>query len=188
MNLKRILAVALTAAIAVSAFTACSGAQGGDDGVKVISSESSAQGTAQAHIANIDDEGYVLEVNGTKIRVNTDAKDVIAALGDDYIYFEAPSCAGIGMSKTYTYNNAAFVINTVPVGNIDLISNVGIFLDTVTTPEGIFIGSSKDDVIAAYGQPTSDVGDTLVYEKNDTMLVISMNEGVVAGIAYNQIV
>lgn len=187
MNFKKIAAIALTATIAFGAFAACS-SDDGDDSVVVINSQAGAQPTVNTdHIAEVNDEGYFFEYNGVKIRVNVNSADTIAALGDDYFYFEADSCAGIGKSKTYTYGNSAFVISTVPVGDFDLITNVTLFDDSVATPEGIFIGSSYDDVIAAYGQPTSEIDGLLTYELNDTMLVISTDNGTVESIGYNQI-
>ena len=187
MNFKKIAAVALTATMAFGAFAACS-SDDGDDSVVVINSQAGAQQTVNTeHIAQVDDAGYYFEYNGVKIRVNVNAADTIAALGDDYFYFEADSCAGIGKSKTYTYGNNAFVISTVPVDDFDLITNVTLFDDSVATPEGICIGSSYDDVIAAYQQPTSEIDGLLTYELNDTMLVIATSDGVVESISYNQI-
>ena len=189
MNFKKIIALSLTAAMAAAAFTACtSNADDGDDSVVVINSQANQQPTAPEHIATVDEEGYVFEYNGVKVRVNTNANDVIPQLGDDYYYFEADSCAGVGKSKTYTYGNQSFVISTVPVGDFDLITNITLFDDTVTTPEGIYIGSTEADVTAAYGQPSQDVVDGhYIYELNDTMLVINTEDGVVSGISYNQI-
>ena len=188
MNFKKIAAVALTATMAFGAFAACS-SDDGDDSVVVINSQAGAQQTVNTeHIAQVDDAGYYFEYNGVKIRVNVNAADTIAALGDDYFYFEADSCAGVGKSKTYTYGNQSFVISTVPVGDFDLITNITLFDDTVTTPEGIYIGSTEADVTAAYGQPSQDVVDGhYIYELNDTMLVINTEDGVVSGISYNQI-
>ena len=188
MNFKKITAVLLTATVAFGVLTACQ-SEDGDDSVVVINSQQGAQQTINTdHIAQIDDEGYYFEYDGVKVRVNTNANDVSPQLGDDYFYFEADSCAGIGKSKTYTYGNNAFVISTVPVGDIDLITNITLFDDSVTTPENIFIGSSEADVRAAYGDPTEDVGDGhLTYELNDTMLVIALDGGVVSSISYNQI-
>jgi len=188
MNFKRLTAVLLTATMAFGVLTACS-SDDGDDSVVVINSQASAVQTYTTdNMASIDDEGYFFEYNGVKIRVNTNANDIIPQLPDDYFYFEADSCAGIGKSKTYTYGNNAFVISTVPVGDVDLITNVTLFDDSVTTPEGIFIGSPEADVAAAYGQATEDVGDGhLTYELNDTMLVIAIEDGVVSSISYNPI-
>ena len=190
MNFKKIIALSLTAAMAAAAFTACtSNADDGDDSVVVINSQANQQPTAPEHIATVDEEGYVFEYNGVKVRVNTNANDVIPQLGDDYYYFEADSCAGVGKSKTYTYGNQSFVISTVPVGDFDLITNITLFDDTVTTPEGIYIGSTKDDVIKAYGNPTTDVIDgTYCYELNDTMLVIITQDDVVTSISFNQVI
>ena len=190
MKLNKLIALGITAVVAAGLVTACNNSDTGNDDVVVLSSNTSAvQTLSPDQIKTADEEGYYFEYNGVKVRVNTNAADAVAQLGDDYYYFEADSCAGVGLSKTYTYGNNAFVISTVPVGDMDIISTVTLFDDSVATPEGIFRGSTRDDVIAAYGEPTTDIAGTLTYELNDTMLVIiTSDDGVVTGITYNQIV
>jgi len=191
MKFRRIAALALAAAMSMSVLTACAGKSTNESGdsVEVISTGANgSQQSGEIHEAKADDEGYYFAYNNAKIRPNADLNLVLSSLPENPIYFEAPSCAGIGMSKTYTYNNGSFVISTIPLGNKDLVSTVVIYNDSVGTPEGIFIGSSVDDVKAKYGTPTSDIDGTLTYEKNDTMLVIITDNGVVSSIVYNSIV
>jgi hypothetical protein len=191
MRLRRIAALALATAMMVSVFTACSGksTDASGDSVEVISTGANgSQQSGEIHEANADDEGYYFVVNNVKLRPNADLNKVLSSLPNDPIYFEAPSCAGIGMAKTYTYDNGSYVISTIPLGNKDLISTIVLYNDSVGTPEGIFIGNSADDVKAKYGTPTSDIDGALTYEKNDTMLVIITEDGVVTSIVYNSIV
>lgn len=189
MKLQKMMALALTASVALSLFTACSKntqESGGDDSVEVLSTGVTASQQALVE-HSVNDEGYCFEVNGAKVRVNADLNEVLAKLPQDYVYFEAPSCAGIGMTKTYTFNNGSYVISTVPLGTKDLVSNIVLFNDSVTTPEGIFVGSKVDDVKKAYGTPTSDIDGILTFEKNDTMLVINTDGDIVSGVVYNSI-
>ncbi len=189
MKLQKMMAVALTASVALSLFTACNKStteSSGNDAVEVISTGATASQQALVE-HSVNDEGYCFEVNGAKVRVNADLNEVLAKLPQDYVYFEAPSCAGIGMTKTYTFNNGSYVISTVPLGTKDLVSNIVLFNDSVTTPEGIFVGSKVDDVKKAYGTPTSDIDGILTFEKNDTMLVINTDGDIVSGVVYNSI-
>ena len=47
--------------------------------------------------------------------------------------------------------------------------------DTVSTDEGISIGSTKDEVTEAYGDASEESASKLVYEKGDTELVIGLS-------------
>ena len=191
MKSRKIAAVALSAVMVISACAACSSntKESGNDDVEVIST--GANGTQQSgniREAQADDEGYFVMINDVKIRPNADLNLVLSKLPSDYIYFEAPSCAGIGMAKNYTFNNGSYVISTIPLGEKDLVSNIVFFNDSISTPEGIFIGSSVEDVKKAYGEPTSDIDNTFTYELNDTMLVIVTDGTTVTSIVYNNIV
>ena len=107
---------------------------------------------------------------------------VLAALGEPQSYFEAESCAFEGLDKTYTYSG--FVITTRPEGEKDYVNSILLTDDSVTTPEGIFIGSSGDDVIAAYGQSPAGFATLLTYTKNGTVLNFVLSEDKVISIEY----
>jgi len=186
MKMKRVIALTLTAVMAFAAFTACSDANTENSDVVVISSQSQANPANQT-LAPEGQEGFTFVYNNVKVRPNTDIRSILNDLGSNYSYFESASCAGLGMSKTYTYNSGSFVISTNPVGEADVISNVTLFDDTVSTAEGISIGSTKEEVVAKYGTPTTDMDTTLTYELNDTMLVIILNDGKVISIVYNAV-
>lgn len=47
--------------------------------------------------------------------------------------------------------------------------------DTVSTDEGISIGSTKDEVTEAYGEPSSKSATEMVYEKGDTELKVGLD-------------
>lgn len=100
-----------------------------------------AQGAASA--AN-----YEFSYNGTEIKMNAPAADIIAKLGEPLSYFEAESCAFEGIDKTYTYQS--FIVTTYPKDGADYISSVRLTNDTVNTPEGVCIGSTMDSVNTAY--------------------------------------
>jgi len=151
------------------------------------SSEITAMTTAAPGVA-----GFAVTYKGQELRVNAEMNKHVAAFdkeGVDYVYFEAPSCAGVGMSKTYTFGNGAFVVSTIPSGDIDIISSIVLFDNSVKTAEGIYIGCTKDQVIKTYGTPSSDIESVITYELNDTMLVFMMDEyNKVSGIMYNAII
>lgn len=123
--------------------------------------------------------GYSFEFNNVSIYMNTDVVPVIDALGEEISYFEAESCAFKGLDKTYTY--PGFEITTYPLDGKDYISNVYLMDDTVTTPEGIYLGSTVDDMIAAYGSDYTESSGSYTYIKDDSKLqFITMNDEIIS--------
>lgn len=123
--------------------------------------------------------GYAFEHDGVTIYMNTDVEPVLDALGEPLQYFEAESCAFKGLDKTYTY--AGFEITTYPMDGKDYISTVYLMDDTVSTPEGIYLGSSLDDMIAAYGDDYTGSSGSYTYIKEDSKLqFIVMNDEIIA--------
>ena len=117
----------------------------------------------------------------TAISIDQDMADVLAALGEAQSYFEAASCAFDGLDKTYTY--PGFVITTRPEETGDFVNSILLTDDSVTTAEGIYIGSTKDDVIAAYGESSGTEG-VMNYTRGNTTLNIILKDDVVASIEY----
>lgn len=97
-----------------------------------------------------DDSFDMALVNGDKVYpIHTDAAPVIADLGDNYQYSEAISCTRDGMEKTYEYDGLR--IDTLPTDNGDIIGLFVITGGSYKTPRGIGVGSTKDELFAAYG-------------------------------------
>ena len=122
---------------------------------------------------------------GNAVTVNQDMAEVLSAEGEPLSYFEAESCAFNGLDKTYTY--AGFVISTRPEGEKDFVNSILLTDDSVTTPEGVYIGSSKDAVIAAYGEG-DEVGLSLSYIKGDSTLNFIFDGDTVISIEYLPVV
>ncbi|WP_052169695.1 hypothetical protein [Pseudobutyrivibrio ruminis] len=160
---NKIIAFALIATTALS-LVAC----GGSSDTKVIESSNTTSTTESSN------SGYVFSYNGTTIPVDADAAPIVEALGDDYTYFESPSCASDGIGKNYKYND--FEIQTYPDGDTDLILYVLLRTDNVATAEGIDLSSSRDDIIAAYGNPTEEATGSMKYT-TDTMTLVFVFDG-----------
>ena len=107
--------------------------------------------------------------------------EALTALGEPLSYFEAASCAFEGLDKTYTY--AGFTVMTRPDGNKDYINAIFLTDDSLTTAKGIYIGSSADDVIAAYGE-TSKTDTLISYTDGNTTLNFILKESKVISIEY----
>lgn len=127
-------------------------------------------------------DGYTFELEGEKVELNAEMAPIVEALGEADSYFESESCAFQGLDKVYTYGSV--VVTTYPESEVDYVYSIELKDDTVETPEGIFIGSTKDDVISAYGEDAEDSGSALIYTKGESQLNFLLDGDVVCNIVY----
>ncbi|MGF7145665.1 putative small lipoprotein YifL [Anaerotaenia torta] len=131
-------------------------------------------------------EGFSFENGGVTVPMNVDAAPVVKSLGEPVEYFEAASCAFQGLDKIYYYNG--FEVGTYPNGDKDYVSYVNLLDDSVATDKGIYLGSTKEDVIAAYGEDFTAEGSSMVYRLGETKLTFILEDDAVASITYAAIV
>ncbi len=124
---------------------------------------------------------YVLTYQGCALPANADFAPILGYLGEPASYFEAESCAFEGLDKTYTYDGVEIV--TYPDGDVDRISFVRILTSAVSTPEGITIGATPEDVAAAYGEEGAS-GQQYSYEDGDCILSIIFQDGKAVSVEY----
>ena len=116
--------------------------------------------------------------------VNHDADAVIEKLGDPIDLVETPSCGG-GEEPDREYTYSGFKFNTVNENGVNKIVKIVLTDDSVSTPEGISIGSSRDEVIAAYGENfTENATGTLIYTAGATKLMLGFTDGSVSAVHY----
>ena len=168
---KKLIGLLLTMLCVVS-LAACGGgnSEGGNDG-----SNNTPTGNTSS--------GYTFEYNGVSVSVDTDIETILDKLGEPSSVFEDPSCAGQGTDFVYRYSGVD--IYTSPSKDCDkAISTILIVSDEVETPEGITIGSTQEDVEAAYGTDYSNHNGMLTQEKGGMKLGILIKGGVVDSIQY----
>ncbi|WP_165450509.1 hypothetical protein [Intestinimonas massiliensis (ex Afouda et al. 2020)] len=174
---KKLLALALALGLTLS-LTACGGGNdapaGGDTPAPQNSTPAGGETTADTFVFTTAD--------GKEVAVNEDMADVLAALGEEQSYFEAESCAFEGLDKTYTY--PGFVITTRPGGDKDYVNSIRLTDDSVSTREGVYIGSSEQDVTTAYGEDGGSTEGMLSYTAGDVTLNFILEDGVVTSIEY----
>ena len=113
------------------------------------------------------EEGYYFTANGIKIQTDMDMDELAPQLGEYKSVFEAPSCAGEGVS--YLYNFISYEIETYPAGDEkNRIAYIVLKDDTVTTPEGVDLSMTKEDVTRIYGEDYEVNGDKITYSTEDT--------------------
>ena len=129
-------------------------------------------------------KNYVFSANGVEIKVGGEANAVVSALGEAQNLVETPSCGG-GAEPDREYTYAGFKFNTVNDNGKNVIVKIVLTDDSVSTPEGISIGSLRDEVIAAYGENfTENATGTLIYTDGATKLMIGFADGSVSAIHY----
>jgi len=126
--------------------------------------------------------GFFFENNGVSIYMNTDVAPVVDALGESLEYFESESCAFKGLDKFYTY--PGFEITTYPLDGKDYVSVVYLMDDTVSTPEGIYLGSAVEDMIAAYGDNYEESSGSYTYTKDESKLQFIAKDDAIISITY----
>lgn len=125
---------------------------------------------------------YTFDFKGVEVAVNEDMARLTEALGEPADYFESNSCAFQGLDKVYTYGSV--VIRTYPEDGKDYVLSVELKDDTVSTKEGVYIGAGREDVEAAYGEPTDETAAALRYVDGDCALAFILTDGRVTGITY----
>lgn len=167
--MKKLIAILLTL-VFVFSFTACGGDSADNGGNSSTPKEA----------------GYFFTVNGVKVEMNADALATVNALGEAKSYTEEASCAFDGLDKTYGYGG--YFISTYPDGNKDYIYSAWFVDDSVTTEEGIYIGSTKAEVESAYGADCFGDSTTASLTKGDSKLMIILTDGLVSSIQYQAVV
>lgn len=182
--MKQKFLVLVLAVLMVVTLCACSG-----DGENPATSENPGS-TADPSGSTATANGYSLQVTGANgtvtLYVDMDFSAVVSDLGDANNYFEAPSCAFNGVDKIYTYSD--FEIHTYPDGEADRISMILLLNDLVSTPEGICIGSSLEDMEAAYGTGYTQSSGAYTYTKDNMNLTFLVTDGSISSIEYDSLV
>lgn len=150
------------------------------------STNNEANNEDQSDSQNQTQDGFAFEYNGVTIPLNVEAAPILDKLGDPMESFEAPSCAFQGLDKIFYFSG--FELSTYPNEGVDYISAVDIVDDSVSTVEGISIGSTLEDIKAAYGEDYTEESGLYTYTKGETKLTILVENNTAAAITYLAIV
>ena len=122
-----------------------------------------------------------LSYRGVELTVGMAADEAIARLGDDYTVTEAESCAGQGMDWMYTYPSMRLYV-FAPTEGEAVVSSVSYTDDGVATTDGLRIGSTSSDVIAALGEADEADDARLIYRGKGCVLTFGLRDGVVVSV------
>ena len=122
-----------------------------------------------------------LSYRGVELTVGAAADEVISALGGDYTMTEADSCAGQGVDRLYTYPSVRLYV-FAPVEGEAVISSVSYTDDGAETAQGLRVGSSAEQVIAALGEADEADDTRLIYRGKGSVLTFGLRDGVVVSV------
>lgn len=130
--------------------------------------------------------GYVFKSGDTAIAIGGEANSIVDALGEYIHKVETPSCGG-GVEPDREFIYSGFKFSTVNENGVNIIVKIVLTDDSVSTPEGVSIGDSREDVIAAYGDSyTESPEGALIYSDGVTRLLIGFTDGAVSAIHFIQ--
>ena len=141
-----------------------------------------AAGEAPGEAGDNGPAGYVFETEGVVIKMHAEVEPILQKLGEAMEYFEAESCAFQGMERVYTYSG--FELHTYEMDGTDYVAAVIFLDDSVSTKEGVYLFSSLEDVLAAYGDGYVKTNDMYSYEKGGSKLSFLIENGEVTSIEY----
>lgn len=130
------------------------------------------QAEAPAAEGSVAAGDFAVVVKGVTIPLGSDLRDYTALLGEPDEYSAAKSCVEAGEDKVYTYGGA--VIYTYITNGADIVTLIEI-TGSEALPSGIHIGSTRADVIAAYGSAYTEEGTELLYELGDKTIGLQLN-------------
>lgn len=139
-------------------------------------------GTGTTNI-QADTAGFTFTYQGHTFSMHQKLSEVVDAIGEPIAKTSSPNCAGFS-GVDWFYNYGAFEVTSYPVDDVDYLSRIRLVTDEVETAEGIAIGSSEADMLAAYGTPTSESSGLYTFEKSRSRLQILVKDGSVSEIDY----
>lgn len=137
--------------------------------------------------AHVDDDGgelneFVFETKEVAIAMNAEVAPIVEKLGDSKGYFEAESCAFQGMEKTYTFDG--FDLYTYEIDGIDSVASISFLDDNVKTKEGVYLYSSLEEILDAYGDDYEENLGLYTYVLGDSKLNFLIDNNEVVAIDY----
>ena len=134
-------------------------------------------------------DGFAFAHNGENIFMGEYTNNIIPLLGVEPEPYFADSCTSEGMMVSYVYGGFELQAYAKNDGDDFRVFSVVIHDDSVTTPEGVYIGSTVQDMINAYGEDyeayESMPGEFYYrYTKNGTALSFDFDGDVIIYITY----
>ena len=136
--------------------------------------------------AAAEPQGFLFAAYGQSIYVCAEAAPILAAFPEPRDIFESPSCAFEGIDITYFY--PGFELTTYPQNNKEYVLSVVFTDDSITTPEGVYLGGTQESMEKAYGSTYKQSDGQFTYVNGKGSLVFTFEDDIIAGIVYTMII
>ncbi|MCL2195617.1 MAG: hypothetical protein FWB76_06665, partial [Oscillospiraceae bacterium] len=140
------------------------------------------QATTQPPIAGQANHTFVYQ--DVEITMGALPAPVLAALGPALDEMREPNCAIEGEDVTLRFPGMILYLTYPADGSAPFIASVRLANDSVTTPEGLYIGAAAADVARLYGQYNREVNGFYYFNQGRSTLQIAVRDGVVVQIIY----
>lgn len=150
--------------------------------INIISTQgqNSGSGSEATEAVNAASENFAFNYKGYDFIVDTAIDE--SKLPEDYDVVMEASCAGVGLAQTY--KTRSFDVE-LRLNSDDIITRIFLRDDTVSTAEGIHVGSTMEEVRNVYGEPALDTSLSMAYTKGSSKLQFDFDaEGKVQFITY----
>jgi hypothetical protein len=127
-------------------------------------------------------DNYQFKLTNHQITMGQEAKAIIAKLGTPKDQYSSPSCAFVGEDTVYDYGS--YQITTFVSEGVEKFTGVYLIDKTMSTKEGIHIGSNLDEMIAAYGDKYVESYGSYTYSLGATDLSFVIADKVITSISY----
>ncbi len=117
---------------------------------------------------NVPLNNYYVTYNGIQLEVGVDMKNYVSKLGD-YTSEDGEACGT--NEKDVIYTLSGIEIETHVSGSSEIIRQIKITNDSQKTSKGITIGSTRDEVTAAYGNDYTEGSSGAIRYEGDTSLI-----------------
>lgn len=143
---------------------------------EIVQSEAAQEAVVETQAAeaagSLSEEDFVVDIKGVAVKLGDDMSTLEASLGEPDSYETAKSCMGAGEDKVYEYGG--ITVYTYPIDGVDVVSAIE-FTGEETMASGIGVGSTRDEVVAAFGSDCEEDEYGMTYELGDKTLGIELD-------------
>lgn len=125
---------------------------------------------------------YSFEINGLEVTMGEIAEGFLSKTGTPKEQYSAPSCAFDGDDTVYDFGS--YQITTYLTNGKEIFTGVYLLDDTVSTKEGIKIGSKLSEMLSVYGDEYQESYGAYTYSFGLTDLSFVIIDDVITSISY----
>jgi uncharacterized protein YxeA len=126
--------------------------------------------------------GYVFKIDGFDIVMGQPADDFLSKTKTPLNQYSAPSCAFDGDDTVYDFGN--YQITTYLSNGKEIFTGVYLFDGSLSTKEGIKIGSTLSEMLSAYGDDYNENYGAYTFSTGLTDLSFVVIDDVITSISY----